>query len=371
MRSLRALLVVLFVAPALSAATVTWTGTTNGNWSNASNWGGTLPAAGDDLVFPTSGANQTNTNDLPGTSSFNSISITGGTYFLSGNPFILGAGGITQSAGGSEVDLPLTLGAVQTWAMSSSATDTLFGSTVNLNGMALTLTGSTATDLFSFLGVISGNGSITLNTAQIDAQATNTTNAPLTLNNSDAAVSGTYNGAITANSNSLVAIVAGGTVAAVTLNGASGFFPGVGFPTDGAGTSGNVVMNSAASYVADLQTTTDFSSLNLNGTINLAGSQLVLNTGSTVFAPGTTFTIIKNNGGSPIGGTFAGLPEGATTVSIGSPNQLFSISYVGGSGHDVVLTAQAASTAVPALDGKALVLLAMALAAAGALLSRR
>jgi len=130
-------------------------------------------------------------------------------------------------------------------------------------------------------------------------------------------------------------------------------------------------MNSAASYVADLQTTTDFSSLNLNGTINLAGSQLVLDTGSTVFAPGTTFTIIKNNGGSAIGGTFAGLPEGATTLSTGSPNQLFSISYIGGSGHDVVLTARAASTAVPALDGKALVLLAIALAAAGALLSRR
>lgn len=35
-----------------SAATRTWTGTTSGSWSVASNWGGTAPVTGDDLVFP-------------------------------------------------------------------------------------------------------------------------------------------------------------------------------------------------------------------------------------------------------------------------------------------------------------------------------
>jgi hypothetical protein len=50
---------------------------------------------------------------------------------------------------------------------------------------------------------------------------------------------------------------------------------------------------------------------------------------------GTQFTIIKNNGGSPVSGTFSGMPEGATFVT-GSTT--FQISYVGGSGHDVVLT---------------------------------
>lgn len=51
---------------------------------------------------------------------------------------------------------------------------------------------------------------------------------------------------------------------------------------------------------------------------------------------GDTFTIIDNKSSTDINGTFAGLAEGAR-ISIGSA--VFSISYKGGTGNDVVLTA--------------------------------
>jgi hypothetical protein len=56
------------------------------------------------------------------------------------------------------------------------------------------------------------------------------------------------------------------------------------------------------------------------------------------FSPGlsNTFTLINNDGFDPVVGTFAGLPEGANLSLSG---QQFQISYTGGDGNDVVLTA--------------------------------
>ncbi len=70
----------------------------------------------------------------------------------------------------------------------------------------------------------------------------------------------------------------------------------------------------------------------LNGA-RLSGSLL-----PSTFVPkvGQQFTILQNNSSSPVLGIFSGLPEGGTT-QIG--DYVFSISYLGGSGNDVVLTA--------------------------------
>lgn len=56
-----------------------------------------------------------------------------------------------------------------------------------------------------------------------------------------------------------------------------------------------------------------------------------------VIKKGDTFTIIGNNGTNPVQGTFKDLPEGAEVTVSGAT---FKISYVGGDGNDVVLTAQ-------------------------------
>ena len=55
---------------------------------------------------------------------------------------------------------------------------------------------------------------------------------------------------------------------------------------------------------------------------------------------GQTFVVVDNDDADPVVGTFSGLPEGAT-INLNA-NQL-QISYVGGSGNDIVLTVVAAA----------------------------
>ncbi|PXW94007.1 uncharacterized protein DUF4347 [Sphaerotilus hippei] len=74
--------------------------------------------------------------------------------------------------------------------------------------------------------------------------------------------------------------------------------------------------------------------LNAVGTVALNGTPLTLDLDYTP-ALGDQITLLANDGGDAITGTFAGKPEGASFYVEG---QLFRISYAGGSGNDVVLT---------------------------------
>jgi hypothetical protein len=77
----------------------------------------------------------------------------------------------------------------------------------------------------------------------------------------------------------------------------------------------------------------EYDQIDLTGMAMLAGTLQV----SLGFTPtiGSTFTIINNDAADAVSGTFTGLPEGAMFMANGSQ---FQISYVGGSGNDVVLT---------------------------------
>jgi hypothetical protein len=79
---------------------------------------------------------------------------------------------------------------------------------------------------------------------------------------------------------------------------------------------------------------TQYDQLKVTGAVSL-GWQLAVTPG---FAPalGDTFVILDNDGTDPVAGTFAGLPERATLTAGG---QTFVISYAGGTGNDVTLTA--------------------------------
>ena len=72
--------------------------------------GGTAPVAGDDLVFPAGAAQLTANNDFAAATAFNSITISGSGYTLTGNSVALGVGGLTASAVGATdtVNLPLS-----------------------------------------------------------------------------------------------------------------------------------------------------------------------------------------------------------------------------------------------------------------------
>ncbi len=110
------LALVLLSAFSLSAATRTWTGTAGSNWSDANNWGGTAPVAGDDLVFPAGASNLTMTNDFAAGTAFRSMTFDD-AYTANGNAIVIGDGGITHTSATTTavVVTPLTLGASQTW----------------------------------------------------------------------------------------------------------------------------------------------------------------------------------------------------------------------------------------------------------------
>ncbi len=317
---------------AFAATSRTWTGghppTT---LSSPTNWAGSVaPVAGDDLFFPTGIKRKSIRNNYPNFTSFNSLNFSGSNYNLRKNSLAL-TGGIntSNSTGTNTISLPLRLDGAQTFTSGNSGTTLALNGQLNLNGSLLTVTG--AGNVVSN-GVISSAGAITKSgTGRLTLSANNTYTGTTTLNAGTLLVNGSQSGS----SVSLAGGVLGGSgrVGAITASGGS-IRPGASLP--GILNTGNVSLNPATSFVVDLNGTlagSGYRQLNVNGTVNLGGSSLdaSANFQSTV---GNTFTIINNDGSDAVVGTFAGLAEGATVVLGGLP---FTISYVGGTGNDVVL----------------------------------
>jgi autotransporter-associated beta strand protein len=101
--------------------------------------------------------------------------------------------------------------------------------------------------------------------------------------------------------------------------------------------TGNVAFSAGSTFAMTLSGTTagtQYDQLSAIGTVNLAGATLNVNLAFTP-ALATTFTLIQNDGIDAVMGTFAGLPQGATLLLGG---MTFQVSYLGGTGNDVVLT---------------------------------
>ena len=101
-------------------------------------------------------------------------------------------------------------------------------------------------------------------------------------------------------------------------------------------------MSRASVYKAEILDKDHYDQIALEATLfyglELGGSRLDLTyLEGGVIKKGDTFTIIDNKTTYPMSGTFKDLPEGAE-ITVGGA--IFKISYVGGDGNDVVLTAQ-------------------------------
>jgi autotransporter-associated beta strand protein len=123
----------------------------------------------------------------------------------------------------------------------------------------------------------------------------------------------------------------------------------------------NVTFSSTGNYTVELDGPnpgTGYDQLNVTGTNTLANATLsVIPSFTTPVSIGQQFIIITNDLVDAITGTFSGLAEGAT-FNVGGFD--FKISYVGGTGNDVVLTlvgvpAAQASYAVASGDGNAVI----------------
>jgi len=316
----------------------TWSGAGPNNfWLNAANWvGGTRPQGGDSLYFPPGAARLLNTNDFP-PAIFDSILIGAGGYDLRGSGITL-LNGLTATNGNgiATVRTPIAADAdLQIGAANSSGTLNVFAAIDALtNDIQFVTQGPIVT-----AGPITGSGQLTkFGPGELSILGTNTLTKTNFINEGSLFVGGAVTGRV---------MMASGT----TLSG-FGYVRQVQCATGSTLTAGDLPDPNRLSIGNELRLTNgSILEVKLNGTVpGITHDQIsITNASSTVvlsnatlqvdlnFTPvaGNTFTIIDQAGASAVLGTFAGLSEGAIlTIS----NVLFRISYVGGTGNDVVLT---------------------------------
>lgn len=344
MKGLARIVIVLLAIPA-AAATRTWSGATSKFWSDPTNWGGTAPIAGDDLVFPAGAGHLVNSNDLGAGFAVKSITISGGGYVLQGQSVAIGAGGLNflglPSGATVDVAFPIVVNVPQQWTSDSIAF-------MNIDGVVSGSSNVAATGFGSFF-------------------LTNTNTATGSLS-----WSGAGSLWIAAEWNGPVNFLSGGgyltnhsIVGPLTVNSAY-FAPAASsvLGTPATGFCGNLDLQPGSTFAGYLD---DNPKLTVTGTVHINNTALVLTTSPVPV--GTTFTLIDNDGSDPIVGTFNGAPEGGTVIA--GSGQPFKVSYAGGTGNDLVLTALAPPAGVPTLDTRALVVLGALLAVAGAIVAGR
>jgi hypothetical protein len=128
-------------------------------------------------------------------------------------------------------------------------------------------------------------------------------------------------------------LTGGGTVGTVTVTNGGRLAPG---SSTSRLSTGNIVLNAGSIFDIHVNQVPgyDMEQLVVAGTVNLGDATLQASAG--YFQSNQVFKIIDNDGTDSVTGTFSGLPEGATVSLNGS---IFTISYVGGDGNDVTLTA--------------------------------
>src|SRR6266705_3403479 len=317
----------------------------------------------------------TGTLTLSGANTYSgATTVSAGVLDVQNNTALGATAGATTVAGGAALQLdgsglvvaePVTLngtgiaggGALRQLANTNTWSGAItLGSAARVNADAGTLTVSGGITNGGYLLTVGGAGNTTISTTAISGAGGLTTEGTGTVTLS---ANNTYTGTTTVSaetlvvngsqSSSAVSLNGGtlggtGTVGAITSTTSGGTVaPGVGV---GILSSGNVNWSSGSpGFVVQLNGTTagtGYDQLNVTGTVNLGSATL---SGTLGFSPpnGTSFTIINNDGSDAVIGTFAGLPEGSTVVLSG---QSLQISYVGGTGNDVVLTVAAPNLTV-------------------------
>ena len=234
--------------------------------------------------------------------------------------FTIGAGGATLDASGDNLFSILDLGRPFPIVSNAGGLLTLTGPAEGLITKAIPGTG----------GVVkTGDGTWTLG-----GTAAHTYTGTTTVAKGILVLDGTHTGGGAYNVFSGATLAgSGSTTSPVTVQGT-----GVLDPVNGLST-GSVILESDSIFDIALNGVDDFDYLDVTGIVDLDQAMLKIAMG---FMPtfGDEFRIINNLGSEAVRGTFAGFPEGAYVLRGigGGPNDL-QISYVGGDGNDVVLTA--------------------------------
>lgn len=290
--------------------------------------GGTLTSTGTGALGPAAFANNgllvvpNGILTLTGTfTNFSAGTLTGGIYMVVGTFKFTGANIVTNAAaivldGAASAIVNQSNGN----ALANFASNAAAGIFLIQNGRNLTTSGP-----FSNAGIaIAGSGSTFAATGSYTQTSGSTFLAAGTL----AATVVNLDGGSLAGT---------GTVSAPIANNGGAISPG--FTGAGLLGSGAATFSATSVYAVDLASSTTPGSghdqLSVTGAVSLGGATLSATLGFAP-APGDNFVIINNDDVDAVAGTFAGLPQGAALLISGSR---FHISYSGGDGNDVVLSA--------------------------------
>ena len=291
-------------AVGLVNGTITLSGTnwTNSGAINAKN-GGTLHAQG------------TTTNFAAGT-------LTGGTWqVFGGSTLRLINSGVTTNAANIVLD-----GANSNFFRDAGTTNALAAFGANSAAGSFTIQNGRN---FTSAGAVSNVGSLTIGLGSTFTLAAG--------NYTQTGGTTTVNGGLSATGlDFLGGVVQGSGTITGNMADAGQVSPGVspGMLT----VNGNYLQAGAGALnieIGGLSAGAQFDQLSVGGAINLAGALNTSMIGGFVPAVGDAFRILDQTGGGTVGGTFAGLPEGATFFA--DSVSRFHITYVGGTGNDVVL----------------------------------
>ncbi len=212
---------------------------------------------------------------------------------------------------------------------------TAAGTTVMLEGASTLSFGDV--DNRTLAGAIVGTGSLSkAGAGTATLSAVNTYTGTTTINSGTLLVNGSLaaGSAVTVNNGGTLGGT--GTVnGTVTVNSGGTLGPGL---SPGILHTGSVTFNSGSSYSVEINGATlgtQYDQLDVTGSVNLSNAVLALTVPYTATI-GDSFTVVNNDGSDAINGTFNGLAEGALVNFNGVDMQ---ISYIGGDGNDVVLTA--------------------------------
>ena len=302
------------LAPAsIHAATLTWTGTTDGDWNDASNWGGSGPPAEGDAMIFTGTSNSATNNDV-------------GTFGVTGIQFNNTTAGESFTLGGTYLN----------WYGTISTADVVGGGSItDTISLDLRVTGNTrnfdlgADHHIDVTGKIwgpqgirkLGDGTLTLSGANTYYGNATTISAGVLRVENDSALGNTVNGT-TVESGAQLQLDQGVTISgeALTISG------------DGVGSSGalrGLTNNGDVEYAGNITLAADAKifaggggTMTVSGTVDGAGNQLTLENGSptlnvTGAITGASTSLVKAGSGTV---TLSGINTytGDTTINAGT-----------------------------------------------------